>query len=171
MNGKEKNKRPDLTRVRKIAAKVIGCGKNKIWFDPTEATALSEGKTPEQVSKMIDDGLIIRRPDIGHSRGRARQYRLEKSKGRHMGLGRRRGTKNARFSTRKIWMLRIRAIRKELKLQREEGKINRTTYREMYLKAKGGYFKNSRLLKEYIVAEELKKKKEEMAMAQMAGSK
>ncbi|EIJ89649.1 large subunit ribosomal protein L19e [Nematocida parisii] len=168
---KEKAKNLGLVKVRALAAEVIGCGKNKVWMDPTESIKLSEGKTKEQVSQMVEDGLIVRRPDVGQSRGRVRQFRLEKSKGRHRGLGRRRGTKNARFPQRKIWMLRIRALRKDLKALRTEGRIDRTMYRSIYLKANGGYFKNRRMLKEYVVNEELRKKKEEIVMAQMNISK
>ncbi|KAH9386144.1 large subunit ribosomal protein L19e [Nematocida major] len=166
---KEKAKNLGLVKVRAIAAKVIGCGRNKVWMDPTESVKLSEGKTPEQVSQMVQDGLIVRRPDVGQSRGRVRQFRLERSLGRHRGLGRRRGTKNARFPQRKIWMMRIRAVRKDLKELREEGRIDRKMYRAIYLKAKGGYFKNRRMLKEYVVNEELRKKKEEMVSMTQAG--
>lgn len=164
----EKYQRPDLTKVRKIAAKVMDCGKNKVWIDPTELAKVAEGKTEEQVSKMVEDGLIVRRPDEGQSRGRVRQFRMERAKGRHRGLGRRRGTKNARFPEKKIWMLRIRAIRKDLKALREEGRIDRTTYRIVYLKAKAGCFKSRKMMKEYIVNEEQRKKKEEIVMAQMS---
>lgn len=163
----EKAKQLGLPKVRAIAAEVIGCGRNKIWMDPTELIKISEGKTKEQVSQMVEDGLIVRRPDIGQSRGRVRQFRLEKAKGRHRGLGRRRGTKNARFPQRKIWMLRIRAIRKDLKELRAEGRIDRTMYRSIYMKAKGGCFKNRRMMKEYVVNEEMRRKKEEIVMAQM----
>ncbi|KAI5180390.1 large subunit ribosomal protein L19e [Nematocida sp. AWRm80] len=166
----KKYERPDLKKVRVIAAKVMDCGKNKVWLDPTEATKLAEGKSQEQVAQMIEDGLIVRRPDIGQSRGRVRQYRLEKSKGRHTGFGKRSGTRNARFPERKIWMLRIRAIRKDLKALREEGRIDKTTYRHIYMKAKGGCFKSRRMMKEYIVNEELRRKKEEMVMAQMTSA-
>ncbi|KAI5184334.1 large subunit ribosomal protein L19e [Nematocida homosporus] len=164
-----KYERPDLTKVRKMAAKVLDCGKNKIWLDPSEATALAEGKTEEQVTKMVEDGLIVQRPTIGNSRGRVRQFRLERSMGRHRGLGRRRGTRNARFPEKKIWMLRIRAIRKDLKGIRDEGRIDRAMYRAVYLKAKAGCFKSRKMMKEYIANEELRKKKEEMVMAQMGG--
>lgn len=156
-----------LQKVKKKAAKLLDCGRNKIWLDPTEPARISEGRTEEQVQKMIDDGLVVQRPNIGQSRGRVRQYRLEKYYGRHTGFGKRRGTRNARFSDRKIWMLRIKAIRKELKQLREEGRIDRTFYRVLYLKAKGGCFKSRKMMREHIVMEELKRKKEEMIMAQM----
>ncbi|KAI5171307.1 large subunit ribosomal protein L19e [Nematocida sp. LUAm3] len=163
----EKYQRPDLTRVREMAAKVMECGKNKIWMDPAEITRIAEGKTEEQVKQMAEDGLLIRRPDIGQSRGRCRQFRFERSLGRHRGFGRRKGTRNARFPEKRIWILRIRAIRKDLKEIRAEGRIDRAMYRKVYLKAKAGCFKSRKMMKEYIVNEELRKKKEEMAMSQM----
>lgn len=160
-------KRVNLRNVRKLAAMVMKCGKNKVWMDPAEQEQLASGNTPVKIRQMVKDGLLVQRPDVIHSRGRARQYKLEKAKGRHRGLGKRSGTKNARLPQRIIWMQRIRSLRRVLKELRASGRIDRTAHHLLYAKAKGNSFKSKRLLLEYIAAEELKRKREEVLLTQM----
>ena len=50
----------------------------------------------QNIRKLIKDGLIIKKPNLIHSRARARDFQAARRKGRHMGTGKRRGTANAR---------------------------------------------------------------------------
>ena len=66
----------------------------------------------------------------------------QKKKGKRIGAGSRKGTKYARLSKKQRWIRTIRPIRKNLRELRDEGKIDTATYREFYLLAKGGMFKD-----------------------------
>ena len=76
---------------------MIGCGKGKIWLDPNEVNEISNANSRQSIRKLIDDGLIIRKPVVMHSRFRARELNLARRDGRHRGFGKRKGTAEARM--------------------------------------------------------------------------
>merc|ERR1712228_754099 len=122
--------------------------------------------TRTAVRKLIRDGFIIRKPQKIHSRFRARQRALEKKKGRHLGHGSRKGTRNARCSTKMLWMKRQRAMRRLLVRYKLAGKIDRKMYHRYYLKAKGNSFKNKANLIERINGELTEKKRNQQLLEQ-----
>merc|ERR1719327_272330 len=62
------------------------------------------------IRKLIKDGLIIRKAVKMHSRSRVTKNLAAKRKGRHMGIGKRRGTREARMPTKVLWMRRQRVL-------------------------------------------------------------
>ena len=74
-----------LRLQKRLAASVLKCGKRKVWLDPNETTEIANANSRQNVRKLIKDGLIIRKPQIIHSRSRVRRALEAKKKGRHSG--------------------------------------------------------------------------------------
>jgi len=80
-----------------LAASVLKCGKRKIWLDPNESTEIALANSRQNIRKLVKDGFVIRKPCVVHSRARFTKRNEAKRKGRHTGIGKRRGTANARL--------------------------------------------------------------------------
>ncbi|MGC9138326.1 MAG: 50S ribosomal protein L19e [Thermoplasmata archaeon] len=132
----------DLTFQKELASKILKCGKSRVYIDPKALDDVSEAITREDIRMLIKKGVIRKLPKKGNSRSRIRKKQEQKKKGLRTGPGSRKGTKYARLGRKERWIKTIRAVRDELRKLKNEGKIDRKTYRRYYLYAKGGMFRS-----------------------------
>ncbi|RMF05956.1 50S ribosomal protein L19e [Candidatus Woesearchaeota archaeon] len=132
---------------KRLAAQILKTSPKKVRLDPERADEIKEAITKADVKGLIAGGAIQRKPDRSTSRGRARKLHEQKRKGRRKGHGSRKGKATARQAKKEAWMARIRLQRKVLKSLKEANKITNETFKDLYRKAKGGFFRSKRHLK------------------------
>jgi large subunit ribosomal protein L19e len=149
-----------LTLQKKLAADVLGVSKFKIWFDEESLEDIKQAITRVDIKKLVNEGRIGVKPTKGQSRGNARKNQKQKQKGRQRGQGSRRGKKKTRMDEKRTWINRIRLQRTILKGLKAKSLLTTGNFRNLYLKAKGGFFRSKRHLKMYIDENKLFNKKE-----------
>ncbi|MFX0045404.1 MAG: 50S ribosomal protein L19e [Candidatus Hermodarchaeota archaeon] len=148
-----------LSTQKRLAADVMKVGMSRVWIDPQFEDEVSLAITREDIRRLVDEGAIQKKQKIGVSRGRARYILKQKRKGQRKGPGRKKGKHTAKLSKKDRWMMKIRPMRRELTRLRDEGRITRRVYRDLYLKAKGNAFRNTAHLRTYIAERKLEAKK------------
>lgn len=146
-----------LKTQRSIAARVLKCGRSRVWFEPGRINDIAEAITARDVRGLIKDGIIKALPKKGTSGFRKRKIASQKKKGRRRGWGSRKG--HHAGEKKKHWMRTIRALRSQLRQLRSENRIEKKTYRTLYLKSKSGFFRSRAHLMTYIERNEMIKKK------------
>jgi large subunit ribosomal protein L19e len=141
---------------KRLAAKILKIGVNRVWVDPDDTDRVSSAITREEIRKLIHEGSIAKVPQVGISRGRNRARRKELLAGRHKGPG---SIKGASKPGKAEWVVRIRSIRRRLRTQRDKRLITTDVYRKLSLMAKGGTFRSAAHLDEYIETHKLSRRR------------
>lgn len=142
-----------LQKIKSIAARLLGCGETKIWFNPAELKRVSEAMTSEDIRALIKEGMIKKRNTALHSRGGARILAHKKRRGRKRGFGKRTGTRKARVQRKTRWITNVRAQRAYLKELQKNKKVTKEQYSKIYNLIKGGYFKGKRYIDLFVSGE------------------
>lgn len=135
---------------KRLAAKILKASKNNIWLDSNRLNEIKEAITKADIKVLIKDKAIKAKDIRGTSKYRIRKRQKQKAKGRRSGEGSRKGAKRARLSKKKAWMYRIRVQRRFLQNLRAKGVIGSDSYRMLYMKSKGGFFRSKRHIKIYM---------------------
>jgi len=148
------------TETQKVlAAKVAHVGLDRVILDPLRYEDIKEALTKEDIRSLIKQGAIRILPIKRPSRHRARARHEQQKKGRQIGHGTRRGAKSARSPRKQRWMIKIRKIRSTLSGLKEKNLLESKVYRDLYLKAKGGFFRDRGHLMFYMESNKLLKVK------------
>ena len=140
----------ELKTQRRLAAKILGIGVNRVWIDPERTADVSTAITRADIERFIHDGTIRARPERGVSRGRARLRLLKRKKGRRRGIGSRKGAARARMPKKERWIRTVRSLRASLQEFRKKRVIDTKQYRRLYRMVKGGSFRSKAHLKAYL---------------------
>jgi len=145
----------ELQFQRRLAAILMKCSLKRVLFNQETIEEVREAITKESVRDLIRTGVIRRKPVKGISRGRARAKARQKSKGRQKGKGSRKGKRTARLPKKKAWANKVRTQRRLIQELRDKGYLVPKTYRMLYAKVKGGFFRSRRHVKLFIDEQKL----------------
>jgi large subunit ribosomal protein L19e len=148
----------NVTAQKRMAAEILKCGLYRVYIEPDYVDDVVMAITRDDIRNLIQQGIIQKRQKIGISKYRTNLRKDRKKRGRARGYGKRKGLASARNPTKRAWINTIRPLRRELKQLRDTGKIEKSVYRKMYLRAKGGSFKSVATLQRYLKDHKLIKK-------------
>lgn len=136
-----------LSLQRRIAAQVLGVGKNRVWFDPSRINEIKEAITKEDIKALVKEKAIKKKPVIGVKRRAGKLRQLRKKKGRVRGQGKRKKIVKKR---KREYIRRIRVLRRYVRELKIAGKIRASQGRRFLRLAKAGVIKTKRDIKEQI---------------------
>lgn len=139
-----------LDNQKRLAARILKCSEKRIRFDPDRLSDIKEAITKVDIRGLIKDKAVRKVNIKGVSRGRARKRLMQRRKGKQRGAGSTKGSRGARLPKKREWINKIRAQRGLLRKLKEGKVIDDRLYRELYLKAKGGFFRSRRHIKLYL---------------------
>lgn len=135
---------------KRLASQILNASKKRIKFDNERLADIKEAITKTDVRQLINEGAITRVQKKGVSRARANHIQKQKAKGQRKGAGSRKGKETSRLPRKDAWMTAIRSQREFIKELKERQVIANDTYRNLYRKAKGGFFRSTRHIKIYL---------------------
>jgi len=145
---------------KRLASQVLDVSQKRVKFDTQRLADIKEAITKTDIRQLVSEKAITKVQEKGVSRGRARKIKTQKSKGLRKGPGSRQGKSTARLPRKESWMNKIRSQRKFLTELKEKQLISLKTYRNIYMKCKGGFFRSTRHIKLYLEEHKLFQKKE-----------
>lgn len=133
----------NIETFRRLLADIKGVGKNRIKIKPgREVLEILKTSlvTREDVRKRWKEVADIELP----------KKHMKKEGRKKKGEGSREGKKFSRLSRKRRWMIKVRALRKLVKILKEQGKIDSAMKKLLYRKIKGGEIKSKRALMELV---------------------
>ncbi|MCD6279254.1 50S ribosomal protein L19e [Candidatus Micrarchaeota archaeon] len=143
-----------IKTVKRVAAKIMKVGENKVRIKPGYESRIAETLTREDVRELIKEKIVYKTSIKGVSRARAKKRAEQKRKGRRKGPGKKKGKHKG--INKKMWMNRIRAQRKILNEFRD--KMDSYDRGRIYYRIKGGLFKSKIALMNYLKEHNIIKK-------------
>ena len=126
-----------LTTQKRMAADILGVGRNRVIFDPLRLEEIKQAITKVDISDLIKDRAIRSRP------GKTKVKKERKRKGTG-------STKFTILNRKRKYINKIRKIRSYVVEQSEKGELSKQLGDEIRKYAKAGQFKSLRNVKEYI---------------------
>lgn len=139
----------NLRKKRELIARMMGLGVNRVRFEPDKLDDVADAITRENMQSLIKNGTVWTVKVKGTSRARA-EKKLNTRRKRGVGAGSKKGKKSARSGKKKVYVKKVRSLRRNLKLLKDRNEITRSVYWLIYKKVNGGQVRSLSHLRELV---------------------
>ena len=131
----------NLKAKKRLASRVTGVGVHRIRFDSDHLDDVADAITRENIRSLITANTIQIKSFTGTSRGRAQKKKDQKNK-RGTGQGSKQGRKGARVGKKEVYVAKVRALRRLLKIAKDRKDITNPEFWALYKKVGGNTVRN-----------------------------
>ena len=146
----------NLKAKKRLAARVTGVGVHRIRFDTDHLDDVADAITRENIRSLITANTIRIKSFTGTSRGRAHQKKAQKNK-RGTTQGSKQGRKGARVGKKEVYVAKVRALRRLLKIAKDRKDLTNPEFWALYKKVGGNTVRNKAHLR--LLMDEIKEKR------------
>ncbi len=131
----------NLKAKKRLASRVTGVGVHRIRFDSDHLEDVADAITRENIRSLITANTIQIKSFTGTSRGRAQKKKDQKNK-RGTGQGSKQGRKGARVGKKEVYVAKVRALRRLIKIAKDRKDITNPEFWALYKKIGGNTVRN-----------------------------
>ena len=146
----------NLKAKKRLAARVTGVGVHRIRFDTDHLDDVADAITRESIRSLITANTIRIKSFTGTSKGRAHTKKAQKNK-RGTTQGSKKGRKGARVGKKEIYVAKVRALRRLLKIAKDRKDLTNPEFWILYKKVGGNTVRNKAHLR--TLMDEIKEKR------------
>ncbi len=146
----------NLKAKKRLAARVTGVGVHRIRFDTDHLDDVADAITRENIRSLITANTIRIKSFTGTSKGRAHTKKAQKNK-RGTTQGAKKGRKGARVGKKTVYVAKVRALRRLLKIAKDRKDLTNPEFWILYKKVGGNTVRNKAHLR--TLMEEIKEKR------------
>jgi large subunit ribosomal protein L19e len=139
----------NLKAKKRLVARITGVGIHRVKFDSDHLDDVADAITRENIRSLITAKKIKIKSIVGTSRGRAFTKKAQKNK-RGTTQGSKQGTKGARVGKKEIYVAKVRALRRLLKIAKDRKELTNPEFWMLYKKVGGNTIRNKAHLRSLI---------------------
>lgn len=129
----------NLKKKKALAVKVLGVGRDRVWFNPERLAEIKEAITRQDITDLAKQNVIKIKEITGTRKKKKRKTRRRAGKVSKKVKPGKRG-----------YIIKIRKMRRYLRTARARAKIDSATYRKLRNYAKSGVIKDIKHLQEMV---------------------
>jgi large subunit ribosomal protein L19e len=147
----------NLKAKKRLASRVTGVGIHRIKFDTDHLDDIADAITRENIRSLITANTIKIKSFTGTSKGRAHEKKAQRNK-RGTKQGSKQGSKGARVGKKTVYVAKVRALRRLLKIAKDRKDLTNPEFWALYKKVGGNTVRNKAHLR--TLMEEIKTKRQ-----------